>query len=112
MVGIAAGNLLGIVQEGWSRERITVAFPAGVREIEARSGYPDDDDVAQAILIAEAAAAGSLDPADLGRRLYRRAGSLTRRSPAPTGLAGFSASLRTRCRATALIPHASAAGRS
>ena len=68
MAGIAAGNLLGIVQEGWPRERIAAEFPEGVREIEARSGYPDDDDVAQAIVIAAAAAEGPLDPHDLGRR--------------------------------------------
>ena len=70
MAGIAAGNLLGIVQEGWPRERIAAEFPEGVREIEARSGYPDDDDVAQAIVIAAAAAEGPLDPHDLGRRFW------------------------------------------
>ena len=70
MVGIAAGNLLGIVQEGWSRERVDAEFPGGVREIAAVPGFPDDDDMAQAIVVAEAAAAGSLDPADLGRRFW------------------------------------------
>lgn len=70
MAGIAAGNLLGIVQEGWPRERIAAEFPEGVREIEARPGYPDDDDVAQAIVVAEAAAEGPLDPHDLGRRFW------------------------------------------
>ncbi len=55
MVGIAAGNLLGIVQEGWSQRRITDAYPEGVREIAAAIGYPDDDDIAQAIVVAEAA---------------------------------------------------------
>ncbi len=86
MVGIAAGNLLGIVQEGWSRRRIAERFPAGVREIEASGGYPDDDDLAQAIVIAEAAARGPLDPYDLGRRFWDWAetnglgmGGLTRR---------------------------------
>ena len=68
MVGIAAGNLLGIVQEGWSRRRITDAYPEGVREIAATTGYPDDDDIAQSIVIAEAAVQGPLDPDDLGRR--------------------------------------------
>ena len=70
MVGIATGNLLGIVQEGWSRRRVAEAFPDGVREIAADIGYPDDDDLAQAIVIAEAAEQGPLDPGDLGRRLW------------------------------------------
>ena len=70
MVGIAAGNLLGIVQEGWSRRRIAETYPQGVRDIAAATGYPDDDDIAQAIVIAEAAEQGSLDPDDLGRRFW------------------------------------------
>ena len=70
MVGIAAGNLLGIVQEGWSKQRIAEQFPEGVREIAAVTGYPDDDDLAQAIIIAEAAERGPLDPDDLGRRFW------------------------------------------
>lgn len=70
MVGIAVGNLLGIVQEGWSRRRIAAVYPDGVREIEARSGYPDDDDLAQALIVAEAAGRGPLDPDDLGRRFW------------------------------------------
>ena len=70
MVGIAAGNLLGIVQEDWSRRRVAEAYPDGVREIAATTGYPDDDDLAQAIVIAEAAEQGQLDPDDLGRRFW------------------------------------------
>ena len=70
MVGIAAGNLLGIVQEGWSKRRIAAAYPDGVREMEARPGYPDDDDLAQALIVAEAAERGPLDPNDLGRRFW------------------------------------------
>ena len=70
MVGIAAGNLLGIVQEGWSRRRLTETYPEGVREIAAATGYPDDDDIAQAIVIAEAVVQGPLDPDDLGRRFW------------------------------------------
>ena len=70
MAGLAAGNLLGIVQEGWPKRRIAETYPDGVREIAARPGYPDDDDLAQAILIAEAAEAGPLDVDDLGRRLW------------------------------------------
>lgn len=70
MVGIAAGNLLGIVQEGWSKQWIAEEYPDGVREMEARPGYPDDDDLAQALIIAEAAERGPLDPDDLGRRFW------------------------------------------
>lgn len=70
MVGIAAGNLLGIVQEGWSKQSIAESYPNGVREIAAAGGYPDDDDLAQAIVVAEAAARGPLDPDDLGHRFW------------------------------------------
>ena len=59
-----------IVQEGWSRRRVAEAYPDGVREIAATTGYPDDDDLAQAIVIAEAAEQGQLDPDDLGRRFW------------------------------------------
>ena len=67
MVGIAAGNLLGIVQEGWSKQSIAESYPSGVREIAAAGGYPDDDDLAQAIVVAEAAEQGPLDADDRPR---------------------------------------------
>ena len=72
MVGIGAGNLLGIRFEGWSTaEDLRETHPDGVREIEASPGYPDDDDLAQAILLAEACAEfDALDPDDLMRRLW------------------------------------------
>lgn len=71
MAGIAVGNLLGISMEGWPQRRIARVFPAGVTEIAAKSGYPDDDDLAQAIEIADAATAGGgLDIDDLGRRFW------------------------------------------
>ena len=71
MAGIAVGNLLGISMEGWSQRSIAREYPAGVREIAAKPGYPDDDDLAQAIEIADAAmAAGGLDVDDLGRRFW------------------------------------------
>ena len=72
MVGIGAGNLLGIRFEGWSTaEQLRESHPDGVREIEASPGYPDDDDLAQAILLAEACAEfDALDPDDLMRRLW------------------------------------------
>ena len=71
MTGIAVGNLLGIPVESWPRRHIAEAYPEGMREIVARSGYPDDDDLAQAIEIADAAAVvDGLDVDDLGRRLW------------------------------------------
>ncbi len=76
MAGIAVGNLLGIVTEGWSKSRITMCYPEGMREIFAEPEYPDDDDLAQAIEIAEAAmAAEGLDVSDLGRRFWEWAES-------------------------------------
>ncbi len=71
MVGLAAGNLLGIRYEGgWSAADIRREFPDGIREIHAKPGFPDDDDLAQAIVLAEASAAGDLDLDDLGRRFW------------------------------------------
>ena len=70
MAGSAAGNLLGRMMEGWPREQIAMRFPDGVREITAPAGFPDDDDVAQTIVIAEAAEEGPLDVDDLGRRFW------------------------------------------
>ena len=70
MAGIAVGNLFGIRLEGWSKHHVAETYPNGVREITALPGFPDDDDLAQAIVIAEAAADGPLDPEDLGRRLW------------------------------------------
>ena len=70
MNGIAIGNLLGITVEGWSRNRILRTHPDGLTDIEARSGYPDDDDVAQSIIVAESAANGPLRIDDLGRKFW------------------------------------------
>lgn len=70
MVGLAVGNLFGIVHEGRSWQSIARRYPDGIREIMARPGYPDDDDIAQAIALAEAAAEGPLDLDDLGRRFW------------------------------------------
>ena len=49
---------------------VAETYPDGVREIAATTGNPDDDDLAQAIVIAEAAEQGPLDPEDLGRRMW------------------------------------------
>ena len=71
MVGLAAGNLLGILCEGWPREEIRLRWPDGVRDIEAKPGYPDDDDLAQAVILVEECRGGDeLDAADLARRFW------------------------------------------
>ena len=70
MVGIAAGNLLGVPIEGRSKDDVRERFPDGVRDITARPGYPDDDDLAQSLIIAEAAEEGPLDVEDLGHRFW------------------------------------------
>ena len=71
MVGLAVGNLLGIPCEGWPREEIRLRWPDGVRDIEAKAGYPDDDDLAQAVILAAACdGAEALDVDDLARRFW------------------------------------------
>ena len=71
MVGLAVGNLLGIPCEGWPREEICLRWPDGVRDIEAKAGYPDDDDLAQAVILAAAChGAKALDADDLARRFW------------------------------------------
>ena len=72
MVGIGAGNLLGIRFEGWSTaEQLREQYPDGVREIEAEAGFPDDDDLAQAIALAEACAEfEALEAEDVMRRFW------------------------------------------
>ena len=74
MVGLGVGNLLGVPQEGWPRYAVEASFPNGIRDIEVEPGEPDDDDLAQAIILAEAAIeAGSadLDVEETGRRFWR-----------------------------------------
>ena len=71
MVGLAVGNLLGIPCEGWPREKIRRRWPDGVRDIEVKAGYPDDDDLAQAVILAEAShGVAVLDADDLARRFW------------------------------------------
>lgn len=72
MVGIGVGNLLGIHWESRGRQlREEQARRGPVREIDAREGFPDDDDLAQAILLAEACLQGGhLDMADLAQRFW------------------------------------------
>jgi ADP-ribosylglycohydrolase len=55
MIGIAAGNLLGLGAEGWSHQRIASKFPDGLRDIDPKEGaLPMDDDLAQSVELAEA----------------------------------------------------------
>ena len=70
LTGVAVGTLLGFAPIGCRRAEIPHRWPNGVTEIEAPSGCPDDDDLAQSIVVAEAAAEGPLSVDDLGRRLW------------------------------------------
>lgn len=71
MVGLAVGNLLGLACEGWERGEIRRHWPDGIRDVEAEPGCPDDDDLAQAIVLAEACVdAEVLDADDLARRFW------------------------------------------
>lgn len=73
MVGLGVGNVLAVPQEGWPRHAIEASYPNGIREIELEPGEPDDDDLAQAIVLAEAAieaGSGDLDTDAIGRRFW------------------------------------------
>ncbi len=72
MVGLAAGNLLGIKFEfGWDANRIRRHYPNGITEIEAKPGFPDDDDLAQAIALADACTGvDRLEIEDFARHLW------------------------------------------
>lgn len=71
LVGLAAGNMLGVPVEGWPQAAIRGRYPDGVRDIEVRPEQPDDDDLAQAIILAAASLeADALDAEDLGRRFW------------------------------------------
>jgi ADP-ribosylglycohydrolase len=72
MVGTAIGNLLGLPVEGYPRGSARGLFPDGTLDIEGATatGSADDDDLAQAIVLAEAATEGTLDIDDLGRRFW------------------------------------------
>jgi ADP-ribosyl-[dinitrogen reductase] hydrolase len=71
MLGLAVGNALGAPVEGAPGELVRRRFPDGVRDISHHERErPWDDDVAQAVLLAEALLAnGSLDLDDLAARL-------------------------------------------
>jgi ADP-ribosyl-[dinitrogen reductase] hydrolase len=71
MLGLAAGNALGIPVEGYPSLLINRRFPAGVRDVDAaESKRPWDDDLAQAVVMAEAILEHDrFDLADLATRL-------------------------------------------
>ncbi len=72
ILGLAAGNLLGLPVEGWSATRISIAFPSGVSEIDPlERSRPMDDDLAQAVDLAEALLEGGDYVADFAQRLVR-----------------------------------------
>jgi ADP-ribosyl-[dinitrogen reductase] hydrolase len=73
LLGLAVGNALGVELEGLSPQTITTRFGHRLRDISRRErDLPWDDDVAQAVILAEALLdGGSLDVDDLGRRMVR-----------------------------------------
>ena len=72
LLGLAVGNLLGLPIEGASRESVRGAFPDGVTEIDPRErDRPMDDDLAQAVDLAEALAHDENPIAGLADRLVR-----------------------------------------
>ena len=69
MMGLAAGNLLGLRARGQSHQRIASKYPYGIRDIDPRQlGMPMDDALAQAIELSEA----MLDQGDPVRQFARR----------------------------------------
>ena len=73
MVGLGVGNVLGVPQEGWPRHAVEASYPNGIRDFEVEPGEPDDDDLAQAIILAEAAIEAEfdlLDVEEIGRRFW------------------------------------------
>ena len=70
MLGLAAGNLLGLPMEGWSYREIDRWYPDGVRDIDAGEAHkPMDDDLAQAVDMGEALLDGGDYVGEFGRRL-------------------------------------------
>ncbi|MEK7315194.1 MAG: ADP-ribosylglycohydrolase family protein [Candidatus Eisenbacteria bacterium] len=88
MLGLAAGNVLGLPVEGYPRTLIARHHPEGLRDIpREEKRLPWDDDLAQAVILAESIVEfDRLEVEDLASRLlaWRRAngrgmGHLTRR---------------------------------
>ena len=68
LLGVAAGNALGIPAEGHSRRSVERSFHGGPSEVDpAELTTAWDDDLAQTAVLAEALTAGELDLDDLAR---------------------------------------------
>ena len=72
LLGLAAGNLLGLPVEGVRYSDIDRRYPEGVTEIDPReASRPMDDDLAQAVDLGEALLAGGDYTSDFARRLIK-----------------------------------------
>lgn len=72
LLGLACGNLLGLPVESQSRNAIARWYPNGVTDIDPQEKYrPMDDDLAQAVELAEALLTGGDYVTDLAQRLVR-----------------------------------------
>ena len=70
LLGLAAGNLLGLEVEGRPYDQIATRYPDGVREIDPREAHRlMDDDLAQAVDLGEALTAGDDYIQDFVQRL-------------------------------------------
>src|SRR5262245_61055800 len=55
LLGLAVGNTLGLPVEGWPSSEVRWRYPGGLREIDPEEmKLPWDDDLAQAVILAEA----------------------------------------------------------
>ncbi len=72
LLGLAVGNLLGLPMEGASRSSIRRSYPQGVSEINPKEQHrPMDDDLAQAVDLAEALAHDPVPALGFADRLVR-----------------------------------------
>ncbi len=72
LLGLAVGNALGLSVEGWSADAIRRNAPDGVREIDPRERRrPMDDDLSQAVDLAESLASAPDVSSDFAERLGR-----------------------------------------
>lgn len=125
LLGLAAGNALGLPAEGLTAAEVAAAWPAGLRDIERRDtpASPFDDDTAMALILAEELLAEEVDLRRLADRWIgwlrtdgRGAGAWTRTalehiarhdSP-PAGMSGPATSGAVmRCLPVALATYAS-----
>ena len=72
LLGLAVGNIIGLPSEFYSYYEVRDAYPDGVIEPDPREARrPMDDDLAQAVDLAEAMASGGDCVADFARRIVR-----------------------------------------